>query len=324
MLSGISGMHALLLRRLLVLPPLLLVVNFLAFTYTVAAWRANAAQNPYFAVTIEPPPLFASYLNYLSGLLRLDMGQLSGGRGPVIDMFAAATQATLGLLALTFALSTVIGLCLGLAAVRTRPPGAASWLIPLSTVGLAMPSFFAGTVIVAGMVLYVVHGYGRAPLPFSGFGWDRHLILPLLVLALRPTMQVAQATSRLLGEELEKQYVVAARSLGHSWRRIRWKSALRNVLAPIILTIAASFRFLLGELILVEWLFNWPGLGRLFAALLVPPQLTSDMGGALYLDAPWVATIVTIFALLFFLVSLTSSLLTWVVNPLTRRSAGQS
>jgi peptide/nickel transport system permease protein len=317
-------MHILFLRRLMALPALLLLVNFLAFTYTIAAWRANAAQNPYFAVTVEPAPLLQSYLDYLTGLLRLDLGQLPGGRGPVIDMFAAATEATFGLLAIAFALSTVVGLCLGLAAVRTRPPGAAAWLIPLSTIGLAMPSFFVGTVIVAGMVLYVIHGYGMAPLPFSGFGWDRHLVLPLLVLALRPTMQVAQATSRLLGEELDKQYVVAARSLGHSWRRVRWKSALRNVLAPIILTIAASFRFLLGELILVEWLFNWPGLGRLFASLLVPPQLTSDMGGTLHLDAPWVATVVTIFALLFLIAGLTSSLLSWIANPLARRSVDAS
>jgi ABC-type dipeptide/oligopeptide/nickel transport system permease component len=309
---------------MLLLPPLLLLVNFLAFTYTVAAWRANAAQNPYFAVTIEPPPLLESYQGYLSGLLRLDLGQLPGARGPVIDMFAAATEATLGLLALAFALSTVIGLILGLAAVRTRPPGAAAWLIPLSTLGLAMPSFFVGSVFIAGMVLYVIYGFGPAPLPFSGYGWDRHLVLPLLVLALRPTMQIAQATSRLLGEELEKQYVVAARSLGHSWHRIRWKSALRNVLAPIILTTAASFRFLLGELILVEWLFNWPGLGRLFASLLVPPQLTSDMGGTLYLDAPWVATIITIFALLFLIAGLVSALLSWAVNPLARHSAGAS
>lgn len=313
-----------LVRRLLLLPIALLLVNGLAFAYSVVAWRANAEQNPFFAIVEEPPPLWPRYTAYLDGLLRLDLGTLPFGRGPVLDLFLEASRATLGLLLLTFVLSTLLGLLLGLLAVRTQPPGVAGWMLPLTSAGLAMPSFFIGSVFIAGMVLYTLRGLGRPPLPFSGFGWDEHLVLPVLALMIRPTVQVAQATAHLLSEELEKMYVIAARSLGHSWRRIRWRSALRNVLAPIILTVTSSFRVLLGELILVEWLFDWPGLGRLLARLLVPPQLTSDMGGALYLDAPFVATAVTIFAALFLLADLLGSLLVREVDPRVGRQVGEA
>jgi ABC-type dipeptide/oligopeptide/nickel transport system permease component len=80
--------------------------------------------------------------------------------------------------------------------------------------------------------------------------------MPILVLMIRPTVQLAQLTAGMLVEEFERQYVIAARSLGHSWRQIRLKDAFRNVYAPIVLAVAGSLRLLVGELIVVEWLFD--------------------------------------------------------------------
>jgi peptide/nickel transport system permease protein len=312
-----------LLRRAILIPVALLLVNFLAFAYTIVAWRANAETNPFFAVTLETPPLLTSYWSYFQNLIRLDLGTLPYGRGTILNLFLESSRATLGLLLITFVISTLLGLLLGLGAVKTRPPGAAGWLLPVSTVGLAMPSFFIGSVFIAGMVLYTLKGFGKPPFPFGGFGWDEHLILPVLALMVRPTVQVAQASARLLADELDKPYVVAARSVGHSWQRVRWRTALHNVLAPIILTITGSFRVLLGELILVEWLFGWPGLGRLLAQLLVPPHTTAQMGGSLYLDAPYVATTLTIFAALFLLADFLGSLVVRLIDPRLRSDLGE-
>jgi ABC-type dipeptide/oligopeptide/nickel transport system permease component len=69
--------------------------------------------------------------------------------------------------------------------------------------------------------------------------------------------------------ELGKQYIIAARSFGHTWHDIRLRQAMRNIIATVILTIAKTFRILVGELVVVEWLFNWPGLGRMLASTLV-------------------------------------------------------
>jgi ABC-type dipeptide/oligopeptide/nickel transport system permease component len=135
-------------------------------------------------------------------------------------------------------------------------------------------------------------------------------------------MQIAQVTANLLMSELGKRYIVAARSFGHTWRAIRWDKALRNVLAPIILTMAGSFRLMMAELILVEWLFSWPGLGRLLVQTLVPPNLSSVGGmlntSAFFLNPPLVAGLLTIFSLLFLLADLLASATAKIVDPRLR------
>ena len=99
------------------------------------------------------------------------------------------------------------------------------------------------------MVLIIFHGLGQNPFPFGGFGWGRHLVLPVLALMLRPTVQIAQLASRLLGEEMDRPHVVAGRAFGFSWTRIRWRTALRPILAPLIVGIGSAFRVTLGELL---------------------------------------------------------------------------
>ena len=173
-------------------------------------------------------------------------------------------------------------------------------------------------------VFYVIWGPGKTvPIPVSGFGWDMHLVFPLLALMARPVVQIAQVTAGLLSEQLREQYVTTARSFGYTWRAIRWKAALRNIYAPVILTIAGSFRLLIGELIVVEWLFNWPGLGRLFATTLIP-NLSSSAGGEAplyYLNPPLVAAILTISTALFLAADFAASLLARRFDP--RLQAGE-
>jgi peptide/nickel transport system permease protein len=158
-------------------------------------------------------------------------------------------------------------------------------------------------------------------LPLTGFGWDSHLIMPALVLMARPTVQIAQATAGLLSDELGKQYVVAARSFGHSWRAIRQRHALFNILAPIVLLMAASVRLLVGELIVVEWFFQWPGLGNLLAQTLIPSGVAvgRSLGEeSLFLDPPVVAAVLAVFTALFLLTDLVASVLVRVIDPRLR------
>jgi peptide/nickel transport system permease protein len=270
------------------------------------------------ASLLHPEPLLPGYTTYLRAAAQGDWGTISGGRGPLLAFVLDASRATLGLLALAFLLSLILGLLLGLQAVRTRPPGASTWLIPVSTVGLAMPGFYIGILAVSALIFYTLRTFQPPPLPFDGFGWDRHLLLPLVALAVRPTLQLAQVTSRLLGDELRQQYVVAERSLGYSWRQIRWHTALRNVLAPVVLTITGSFRLLLGEIVLIELLFNWPGIGRLLALTLIPPELSSGGGSIFFLHPPMLAAVLVLFTLLFLLADLVASTLVRLVDPRLR------
>lgn len=313
-------MITLTLRRLALLPPLLLLTHLAGFVYAVVAQRLQAARNPFVAplLGVEELSPLGRYWSYLQQASVGEWGTIPGGRGEMLPFLMESVRASLGLLGIVFAISLLVGLLLGFAAVQVHPPGASTWLIPLSTVGLAMPGFYVGIVLVAGMILYTLRTFSAPPLPFQGFGWDEHLVLPVIALALRPTLQLAQTLSRLLGEELRRQYVVAARSLGYSWRRIRWRAALRNVLAPLLVTIAGSFRLLLGELILVELLFNWPGIGRVLALTLIPPVTSAAQRGFFFLNPALLALALTFFALLFLLADWLSALLVQLVDPRLR------
>lgn len=316
-------------RRLLLLPIALLAINFVAFSYALLAQRVQQAQNPFGSGVDAAVPILSLYRVYLGHVLTGDWGQMplvGGSAEPVQTVVAAAAGASLTLAGVAFLLSLAVGLLLGLAAVRANPPGLRPWLPPLASLGLASPSFFIGAVGIAlVLALYLRAGENaRLLLPLNGYGLDLHLLLPVLALSIRPTMQIAQTTASVLVDELGKQHVVTARSLGIPLRTIRSKHALRNVLPAVILVAAAALRLLVGELILVEWLFGWPGLGKLLASTLLPPTVASAGGltGAArtFLHPELVAALLTLFGLVFLLADLVSSLAVYSVDPRLRMS----
>lgn len=318
------------LRRLLLIPIALLIVNFLGFTYAHYAKPLRAEQTP-FVRAEEAGPLLPAYRSYLNSVFQLNFtdqvavpGESRSGPQIVGEVLWNAAQASLGLLSLALVISAILGFLLGLAAVKDNPPIVRRWLTWISTIGLAMPSFYIGSLLIFAMVYYVIRqGPGTSmPLPVDGFGWDLHLVLPTIALIVRPTVQLAQTTAGLLSGELDKQYVVAARSVGHKWRDIRNRYAMRNILAPLFLMMASLLRLLVGELILIEWLFRWPGLGRLLAWTLVPPQLTSSAGSPLFLNAPVLATTLTIIAAMFLVTDFIAALLVRIYDPRVRANEG--
>jgi len=314
-------------RRLLILPAALLAINFTAFAYALLAQRVQQSQNPFGSNVDSSAPVVRLYAGYLGNALTGDWGQMpqvGSGAQTVLAAVSAAATASATLLVIAFLLSLTIGLSLGLAAVRANPPGLRSWLAPLAALGLASPSFFIGALgITFTLALYLRAGPdGRMILPLSGYGFDLHLVLPVLALTIRPAMHIAQTTAGVLVNELGKSYVTTARSLGIPLRVIRRKHALRNVLPAVILTTAAMLRSLVGELILVEWLFGWPGLGKLLASALLPPNVAAVGGltGATrnFLHPELVAAILTLFGLFFLLVDLAGSLAVSAVDPRLR------
>lgn len=308
------------LRRLAIIPVALLLVHLAGFTYAHFAGPLRAARMPYVFIQLDPPPLIPTYRSYLQGAIRLDLGTMPNASESIATAILRASTNSLGLLALALVLSVAIGLFLGLRAARSDPPGVSQWLTFASTLGLAMPSFYIGSLFIVASVSYLRwQGPGsEAPFPLQGFGWDKHLVFPTLALMVRPAVQIARVTSGLLADELGKQYALAARSFGHTWRAIRWRLALSNILAPIILTITGSLRLLVGELILIEWLFKWPGIGRLLAWTLVPSQLTSDAGSPLFLNPPVIAAVLTTIAALFLVSDFIAATLARVLDPRLR------
>lgn len=304
-------------RRLIAVPIILLAVYLGGYAYALVAAQANKAESP-FAAQASAPPVVATTLTQLGNLVRLDFGQLPDGRGPVAGTVFAALGNSFGLLLIAFVMSVVLGLALGFVAVRWNPSRLARWLLPVSTVGVALPSFYIGIVLTS-----VLLRLPQSPLPVSGFGFDAHLVLPLIALALRPAFQLAQVTAGLIVGEAGQQYVVAARAVGNSFGRTQRRHILRNVIAPVILSIASSFRLLVAELVVVEWLFGWPGMGRLLAGALIPPTGTAPetrLFAALYLHPPTLALIFTVLAFLFVMADLLATAAAQASDPRLRRA----
>ena len=307
-------------RRLLIIPPILLLISFLGFSYAHLARPVRASRIPYLVSEVAPTgKLQDAYADFLGGALALDLGSMAGDDQTVLSAILEAALASAGLLAIAFVLSLIIGSILGFLGARANPSRVSRWIPLTSTVGLSMPSFFIGTLLVVGIVAIALRNPGSGFfLPTSGFGWDVHLILPVLTLLVRPTLFIAGVIAGLLVFEFEKQYITTARSQGNPWNVIRRRHAFKNVLAPIAIAIALSTRLLVGELILVEWLFGWPGLGSLLAQTLIPSLVSFRIGSPLFLDPPVVATLVTIIAGLFLAIDLFASGFVRTVDPRLR------
>jgi peptide/nickel transport system permease protein len=286
--------------RLALVPLAVVLAHFFGFAYAYTALPLQAARNPLVAEDVAQGPLLAAYADHLARLVQRDLGPLPGQETPLGAALATAALRSLGLLVPALLLSVAVGLVVGLLAVQIDPPGVRSWLTIAASLGLAMPGVFLGSLLIAAIFLYLLWGPGdRPPLPIQGFGWDNHMILPLLVLAVRPTVQIAQVTALLVAGELGKPYVAAARARGVRWRSIVGHHALRNASAPIIQTVSASLRLLVAELIVVERLFAWPGLGGLLAATFIPARSTAVPEAPLFLNPPVVAASLAMLALLF-------------------------
>jgi len=167
------------IQRLLIIPALLLLVNFLGFAYAHYARPIRASTTPYVQAE-EAGPLIPEYVHYLETLANLDFGleiatpDTSRSTTPVTlgETLAKATIASLGLLAISLTISIILGLYLGFKATKNEPAGVSRWLTILSTVGLAMPSFYIGSLLIIGLIFYILWRGPETniPLPLSGFG----------------------------------------------------------------------------------------------------------------------------------------------------------
>ncbi|HMQ35373.1 MAG TPA: ABC transporter permease [Chloroflexaceae bacterium] len=305
------------LRSLALLIPALLLAHFFGYAYAHLVAPLHAARNPLYATAFTREPLLASYASYLgAGLGPLPGSQAGEGLGAVL---ASAALNSLGLLAIAMVLSVALGVGLGLLAVRDNPPRIAPWLTAAATLGLATPTFYFGVLGVTFVIMWLIWMPGQTLLlPLEGYGWGRHLVLPVVALMLRPTAQIAQMTAGMMVTELGRQYVVTARSIGVAERRIARRHVLRNALPAVVSTIAGSLRLTAGELVVVETLFYWPGLGRLMALALIPGNSSVAGESALFLSPPVLGAALALFAALFLLVNLASGLAIRALDPRLR------
>ena len=300
-------------RRILAFPFILLIANFIGFAFAFYFEPVVASSNPYASGRIILPPLFPEYFNYVSGFINLDFGMTYNGE-PVLTAITRLSLNSFGLVFIALALSIVLGVFLGRLAVRRESMKVSSWLTILATVGLASPGFYIAIILISVFLLITIYGPGLV-IPFQGFGWDAHLILPVLVLMVQPTVKIAQVTGSALVDELQKPYVKAGISMGHTFQSMKNRFAFRNIAASILQAMAYSARLMVAELIIIERLFNWPGLGRFIGTVLQP--VTNFYRTAIMTPAT-MAGLLTALVLIFLIIDLVTVLAARMIDPRLR------
>ncbi len=180
----------------------------------------------------------------------------------VKDVLWEAFANSMGLLLVALAMATVLGLYIGDVAALTKRKILVLPLLTLTILGVSAPSFFAGLLLQVGELRYLAIT-GRRLVSMAGFGWDlEHMLMPVLVLAARPLAYLTRAAFLSLTHVMEEDYIRTAFSKGLSLRRIVNVHALRNIAVPVLTAVGVSVRFSLSTLPVVEFFFNWPGMGR--------------------------------------------------------------
>jgi ABC-type dipeptide/oligopeptide/nickel transport system permease component len=167
---------------------------------------------------------------------------------------------SVALISLSLVLAILIGVPLGIFLALSRGKSASTAMLSLSVLGISTPSFLLGMLF--WVINIQIHNqFQIKALPSAGFGWDGHIVMPVLVLAMRPLAQIAQVTYVTLSDVLKQDFLRTARAKGLPWHLIRDRHALRNTLIPILNTLGTSLRFSLASLPVVEFFFAWPGVG---------------------------------------------------------------
>jgi ABC-type dipeptide/oligopeptide/nickel transport system permease component len=263
----------------------------------------------------------ADYAAYLAGMRQGNLGNVQ--RVPIERYLQRPLERSARLFAVGAAVTIVLGPVLGVMSVSRRTGRIRGSAQAILSVGSTVPGFFFGTVLIA-LLLYLSRA-GITPgrgtwIPVQGYGATWHLVLPVLTLALRPTMYVAYLTAGMLEGELQQDYIRVARSKGVGWQGQLWRHALPNIISPVIIALGQSARMLVSGLLLVEALFDWRGLGWLFWQVIALGE-TGTARSTVYLHAPLSALLLVIFAATLLLADLIATLIAHLADPRLRRAS---
>lgn len=210
-------------------------------------------------------PVVLRYLQWLLGVATGDLGKSYTYGVPVAGLIADRLVVTLPLAVMAVLLSIVIAIPLGVISASRRN-GAFDYTAGVfSQLFIALPGFWVA------LILILVFSISLDWFPAGGFpGWDRGilnglraLLLPAIALALPQAGVLTRVTRSSVLEVINEDFVRTARAKGVSRRVALWRHAVRNALVPIVTILGLQFTFLIAGAILIENVFNLPGLGRL-------------------------------------------------------------
>lgn len=209
---------------------------------------------------------------------------------PVIEIIGETLPNTVLLAVVAICIALVLGIMLGIISVLTKDSWIDVSIQLISTLGMSIPSFFSA-VLFAWIFGYVLHQYTGLPISGSLYEVDdfgegkyiqwKNLILPAIVLGIRPLAVVSQLMRNSLLEVMSQDYIRTAFAKGLRLRAVLMKHALRNALNPVITALSGWFASMLAGAVFVEYIFGWNGLGKEIVEALNTLDLPVIMGAVL-------------------------------------------
>ena len=202
-------------------------------------------------------PVYVRFAKYVANLAVLDLGTSFRSREPVSQLLAKRMWPTMQLVVAAMGFAIIIGVPLGFVAAM-RPGGVIDAVSMVTAVsGLSIAKFWFG------LLLMYLFALKLGWFPTFGYGGWWYLVLPAVTLGVSPLALLARTTRAAALEVVNADFVRTARSKGMSETRVvRWH-VVRNVSVIVLTTLGLQFGSLMGQAVVVEKLFSWPGIGSL-------------------------------------------------------------
>jgi peptide/nickel transport system permease protein len=210
-------------------------------------------------------PLAAQYFDWLGNVFRGDLGKSILTKTSVSTDVAKRVPITAHIGIIAFIIGTVVGIPLGIVSAVRRNTWLDSVVTSLANIGITIPIFWLGIMLIWVFAIYLhwlpVMGYTS---PFKDFALNtKQLIMPVFCLAIFPIAGNARQARSSMLEILRQDYIRTAWSKGLSERRVIMVHALKNSLIPIVTLAGMGISGIIGGSVLIEQVFNIPGMGRL-------------------------------------------------------------
>jgi len=306
-------------RRLLALIPVALVVATVAFVLihlapgdpasVIAGPDASRADVERIERQLGlDAPLPVQLVRWYGRLVQGDLGQSIFLRKPVTYAILDRVEPTLLLTLFAIVISILIGVPAGVLAARYHNTTTDQVLMVIALLGVSIPNFLLGLLFILFFSVWLgwfpVAGY--SPLEYGWLKTLRSLVLPAFALGLEQSALIARIARSSMLDVLREQFITAGRAKGLGERAVIYKHALKNAMIPTVTIIGISFAILISGAVVVETVFNIPGLGRLI------------ISAVLRRDYPVIQGVVLCIAGMYMLINLAVDLSYLVFDPRVR------
>ena len=267
-------------RRLVALPIMVVGVTLLVFflmalspvdqAYSALGENASAqAVQEYRESHGLNDPLPVQYWNYLTGLLTGDLGTYGANERPVVERVATSLPVTLQLTFFGLAIAVVLSVVLGVISPLFRDRWPDQVIRVFSIICIATPSFWLAVlfILLFSSTLHILPASGALPpITEDPAGWFARMTMPAVALALPVTGQLTRVIRTSMVEELDKDYVRTARGFGIPMPVVVGRNVLRNALITPVTVLGLRIGYLIGGAVVIEVIFNLPGMGMAILA----------------------------------------------------------